>query len=178
MTDAVVLPGGKTGPRAPLLLAASAVAERRSARVHRHEWATKLPMPWGPHIEAWACGEVRPVLDAAAGRPLLIGKSLGSAAAAVAAERGLPAVWLTPLLTEGWVVAALERSAAPFLLIGGTADTWWDGTVARRLSPHVCEVEGADHDLVVPGPPDASIAVRDRTVAAIEAFLDAVGWPG
>ena len=53
---------------------------------------------------------------------VLIGKSLGTYAAALAAERGLPAIWLTPLLTSDWVVDGLRRSTAPFLLVGGTAD--------------------------------------------------------
>ena len=171
MADAVVFPGGRTGTKTALLLATSAVAERRGARVHRHEWATALPIPWGPHIERWACDEATAVLDAVGGRPLIIGKSLASAAADVAAARSLPAVWLTPLLSEAWVVAALERTTAPVLLIGGTADGWWDGTAARGLSPYVYEIEGADHTI-------GTTAARDRTVIAVEVFLDTITWPG
>jgi hypothetical protein len=37
------------------------------------------------------------------GRPLLIGKSLASRTAGLAADRTLPAVWFTPLLSEPWV---------------------------------------------------------------------------
>ncbi|MGW4296911.1 hypothetical protein ACWEH1_28295 [Micromonospora chersina] len=44
-----------------------------------------------------------PLLDSIDGRPLLIGRSLGTDAAAIAAQRSLPAVWLTPLLTLPWV---------------------------------------------------------------------------
>ena len=44
--------------------------------------------------------------------PIVIGKSLGSLAAPVAASRGRPAVWLTPVLTETPTVAALRRAAA------------------------------------------------------------------
>jgi hypothetical protein len=111
------------------------VAERRGATVHRHSWSQEFPKPDEPEIEGWVTGEVAPLIDTVGGRPLLIGKSLGSNAAALAAERSLPAVWLTPLLTLPWVANALDRATAPFLLIGGTADKFWDGDRARRLSP-------------------------------------------
>lgn len=81
------------------------------------------------------------------GRSLLIGKSLGTVAASIAAEHGLPAVWLTPLLTVDWVLDALRRASAPVLLVGGTADKYWDGTLARELSAHVLEVESANHGM-------------------------------
>ena len=67
---------------------------------------------------------------------------------------------------------------APFLLVGGSADQAWDGTLARRLSPHVLEVPGADHGMYVPGPLTDSIAVLGRVVTAVEGFLEAIDWPG
>lgn len=176
MADAVVIPGGMFGPAGGMLMYAGAVAERRGATVHRHAWSEQPPWPLGPEHEGWVCGEITPVLDQVGGSPLLIGKSLGTNAATLAADRGLPAVWLTPLLTAPWVVAALGRATAPFLLVGGTADSYWDGAVARRLSPHVCEVEGADHGMFVPGPLGDSIAVLGRIVAAAEHFLDEIDW--
>ena len=111
------------------------------------------------------------------GHPLLIAKSLGTNAAMVAAERRLPAVWLTPILTVPWIPAALRRATTPFLLVGGTADPAWDGALARRLSTHVLEVEGADHGLQVPGPLVDSIAVLGRVVTVMEEFLGAIEWP-
>lgn len=62
--------------------------------------------------------------------------------------------------------------------MGGTADTHWNGDVARRLSPHVLEVPGVDHGMYVPGPLTDSIAVLGRIVVAVEEFLDAIDWPG
>jgi hypothetical protein len=77
------------------------------------------------------------------------------------------------LLFAPEVVAALEAATAPFLLIGGTADPdYWDGAVARRLTPHVLEVEGADHGMIVPGPLSASAAVLGRISDVVEQFLD------
>ena len=59
----------------------------------------------------------------------------------------------------------------------GTADDIWDGGLARRLSPHVLEVDGADHGMYVPGPLAESIAVLARVVVAVQEFLDAIDWP-
>ena len=109
-------------------------------------------------------------LDAAAayagevGRRLVIGKSLGTLAAGAAAERGWPAVWLTPLLNLPEFVEMLERRTAPALLIGGTNDPAWDGDLARRLSDDVLELDGADHGL-------AKIEHLQAIVDSITAFL-------
>ena len=70
------------------------------------------------------------------------------------------------------MTAALEQATAPFLLVGGTADEAWDGAAARLLSPHVFEVDGADHGMYVPGPLVDSIVVLGRMVQAIEGFLE------
>ena len=157
---------------------AGAVAERRGAKLHRHVWAQKPTDPFEPEIEGWVRTEVTPLLDAVGGSPLLIAKSLGAYAAVLAAERRLPAVWLTPVLTVPWMAAALEGATAPSLIVGGTADTMWDGALARRLSPHVLEIEGANHGLNVPGPLTDTIAVLGRVIVAMEEFLDAIDWPG
>ncbi len=160
-----------------MLLYVPAVAERRGASVHRHSWSQRPVDVFEPPIEEWVAGEVAPLLDTVGGSPLLIGKSLGTNAARLAAERGLPAIWLTPLLTVPWVTEALSSATAPFLLVGGTADRLWDGEAARRLTPHVLEVEGADHGMFVPGAVTESIAVLGRIVAAAEDFLTAADWP-
>ncbi|WP_243705991.1 hypothetical protein [Micromonospora sp. KC721] len=86
-------------------------------------------------------------------------------------------MWLTPLLTAPLVAAALRQASAPFLLVGGTADNFWDGELARRLTPHVLEVEDADHGMCLPGSLTESIAVLARVVTAVEEFLDAIDWP-
>lgn len=178
MADAVVIPGRLFGPAAGLLMYAGTVAERRQAQVHRHIWSQESPpAPDDPEVERWVQGEVAPLLDKIGGSPLLIAKSLGTNAAVLAAARSLPAVWLTPMLAVPWVAAALGRATAPFLLVGGTADESWDSALAHRLSPHVLEVDGADHGMCVPGPLTQSIAVLGRVVAAMEEFLEEIGWP-
>jgi hypothetical protein len=164
------------GAGAPLLMYAGDVAERRGAKVHRYSWREDPPMD-DPDLEGWVRGEVSAAVDAVGGDPLLIGKSLGTLGASLAADRALPAIWLTPLLTLPPVVAALERATAPFLLVGGTADEAWDTTAAHRLTPHVLEIEAADHGMYVPGPLTDSLAVLTEVVTAIDAFLAATRWP-
>ena len=177
MADAVVIPGGRFGPAAGMLMYAAAAADHRGATVHHHSWPEPTPSFLEPEIEPWVRDEITPLLDSVGGTPLLIGKSLGTNAAALAAGRSLPAVWLTPVLTTPWIPAALSRATAPFLLVGGTADSMWDSTAARGLSPHVLEIEDANHGLFVPGPLQNSIAVLGQLVTAIDEFLDAIEWP-
>lgn len=175
MADAVVIPGSNYTVTTGMLWYAGEVPARRGATVHRHTWTEPAPDAFDATLETWVAAQVAPALT---GDPLLIGKSLGSMAATLAADRGLPAVWLTPLLTVPWVVAALDRATHPFLLVGGTADRLWDGATARRLTPHVVEVADADHGLCVPGPMVASVNVLARVVAAMDEFLDTIAWPG
>ncbi|MFL6077448.1 MAG: hypothetical protein ACJ73S_29140 [Mycobacteriales bacterium] len=176
MTDAVILPGRLYGPQAPLLMYTADVAERRGATVHRHSWR-EHPRLDESAFEDWVRGEVADLLDTVGGQPLLIGKSLGTLATSLAADRALPAIWLTPLLAHPSVVAALERATAPFLLVGGTADEAWDTAAAHRLTPHVLEVEAADHGMYVPGPLTDTLAVLTEVVTAADDFLAAISWP-
>jgi hypothetical protein len=178
MSDAVVLPGREWGVGAPLPRFTGDLAAERGATVHRLSWAGEPPALSGPPAQRWVSAQIVPLLDRIGGRPLLIGKSLATNAAALAAERDLPAVWLTPPMDSPDVAAALRRATAPFLLVGGTADQIWDGTLARRLTPHVFEVAGADHRMAVPGPVRASISLLAQVVAAVGEFLDEIGWPG
>jgi hypothetical protein len=104
----------------------------------------------------------------------VIGKSLASAAAPLVAERGLPAVWLTPLLSRPEVVGALEAAAAPALLVGSPADpTWGEGTVPEGVE--LLELDGLDHSLQVEGDPIASLDVLRRVTKRIGEFLERIG---
>lgn len=179
---AVIIPGRTLGPHQPLLFYAAAAARARGAAVEAVDWAP--PPPTDPAMATpasrrdWVLDQVRSVLDQAPVTPLLVGKSLATQAAALAVERNLPAVWYTPLLLDDLVVASLRASTAPFLLIGGTADTGaWDGELARSLTPYVCEIPDADHLLMVPAGLSASAAVLGEVTVAVERFLDEVVWP-
>lgn len=177
---AVVVPGLRYSADGPLLMYAGLAVERRGGWVRRLNWT--VPDLSGDDQRAWVVSRVSEAVDAveaAAGvvAPLLIGKSLGSLAASVAADRGLPAVWLTPVLTDDPAVAALRRAVTPCLLIGGTADKMWDGQLARSITPHVLEVDGADHGMFVPGRLAESAVVLGQVITAVENFLDDQVWP-
>jgi pimeloyl-ACP methyl ester carboxylesterase len=95
---------------------------------------------------------------------LVVAKSLTTRAAGACAERGLRAVWLTPLLEDPVCVEMLRSRTAPALLVGGTQDPTWDGELARELSPDVVEIEGADHGL-------ARIADLQTVLDAVAGFV-------
>ncbi len=110
-------------------------------------------------------------------RPLIVGKSISSLAAPLAAERGLPAIWLTPLINvRRWpaaaaVVEAIRRSAMPALLVGGSADPAWDSDVARSVAHgEVLEIDGADHSLAYPGDASRSLDALRRYVEVLRDF--------
>ena len=85
-------------------------------------------------VDQWVRRHVGAALaDEDADHVVLVGKSLGTRAAPYAAERGLDAVWLTPLLIEPRLVEALGANAGRQLLVGGLADELWDAAVAREL---------------------------------------------
>ena len=176
--EAIILPGGMFGPFAPLLMFSADAAERRGAKLTPVSWdepdrpLTLTPDERGP----WVLEQFKRAVPSVPEGALLIAKSLGTHAAVVAAELGLPAVWLTPVLTSEWVVDALRRSTAPFLLVGGTGDSLWDSALARELTQYVLEVDGADHGMYVPGPLAASTAVLGQVATAVEEFLDEVVW--
>jgi hypothetical protein len=172
MDSALLLPGGGYGVQAPLLYYTHVALLRRGVEVRPVQWS----LPAGFDLAAGP-GLVADRVEAALAtlsRPLVVGKSLGSFAAPLAARDGLPAVWLTPLLHQEVVVAGLGAATAPMLLVGGTEDATWDGARARSLSPHVYEVPGADHNVMVPGPLAGSARVLGEVVTAIEGFLDEV----
>lgn len=172
---AVLAPGGGYGTDGPLLMFAGLAAQRRGASVHRVAWDLSAGDQFAM-AAARAAAAIKELAAAGSSSPVIFGKSLGTAAAPVAANRGLAAVWFTPLLTYPPAAAALKRATAPCLLVGGTADDYWDGDVAKSISPHVVEVADADHGMFVPGPLAASAAVLGDVVTAVERFLDDVVW--
>jgi len=114
---------------------------------------------------------------AAAGAPatvLVLAKSLSTRAAALAAERSWPAIWLTPLLDDEESVAGLRARRAPALLVGGTADSAWDGDLARELSDDVLELPGADHSVGAGGDPRVLLANLGVVVERVESFAAAL----
>lgn len=104
---------------------------------------------------------------------LVVGKSLGTRAASYAAERGLDAIWFTPLLVDPVVVEAIAANPGRQLLVGGLVDELWDAAVVRELADSGCavrEVPDADHGM---GTPDAvrTAEIHLEVAGTVEAFL-------
>lgn len=176
----VVLPGRSFGAYVPQLFFPMMAAMRRGAEPIAVSWTAPDAVDELPFEDtsSWVANQVAPVVrDLDPATTLVIGKSLGSYAAGVVADLGMPAIWVTPLLINSEVVAGLRRSTSPFLLAGGTADNSWDPNVARALTAHVVEIAGADHGLFDPGPLDQSAGNIGIVAAASERFLDEVVWP-
>jgi hypothetical protein len=177
---AVLMPGASYSVEAPVLwfareaamaagLDVLAVINGGSGRDRRDPTAV---------IEERAVAALERVRDPS---PVLIGKSISTLAAGIAAQRQLPAVWLTPLLnTEesalaGAVTAALQTATRPSLLVGGTADPLWSSAVARSVPlGEVLEIDRADHVLQVVGDPIASLAVLRALTERLTAFIGRV----
>jgi predicted alpha/beta-hydrolase family hydrolase len=177
----VLAPGANNSAQIPLLLYSWLAAQRRGASVMVLTWdfdeERNISEQRGM-VTSKVEAAVAEVIEATGIAPLVIGKSLGSLAAPVAAEQGLAAIWFTPLLAGDLTVApALGQATAPFLLAGGTADPFWDGRVARSLPGKFVEIEDADHAMFVPGPLAASVSALGQVLTAVEHFLDHTVWP-
>jgi predicted alpha/beta-hydrolase family hydrolase len=171
---AVIVPGRGYPPQAPLLFFTGIALLQHGWRVEHHWWDPP-PYESDRRTAAWVRREVEGALPTS-GNVLLVGKSLGTWAAPVAAERGLPAVWLTPLLDAPEVVHAISTNPAPQLVVGGTADDLWDSGVARDLASPTCtvaEIPGADHALMVHGDSVAGVAAHVEVQRAVVAWLGA-----
>jgi pimeloyl-ACP methyl ester carboxylesterase len=182
MTDrsAILAPGGSNSVDVPALVFAKLAVQRRGGRTHPVTWELAASRDFTAQRErvatqvGWAVDELTAATGAA---PVIVAKSLGSLAAPLIADRGLAAVWFTPLLTDQPTVAALRRATGPSLVVGGTADPYWDGQAARSLAAEVVEIDGADHALIVPGRLAESAAALGQVITAVEEFLDHVVWP-
>jgi hypothetical protein len=178
--SALLAPGGNNSLHIPLLMYARLAVERRGGSVRPVTWELVAGAGIDGQREmvaakvAVAADELTTASGAA---PLMIAKSLGSLSAPVAADRALAAIWFTPLLTDRQTAAALERSPGPCLLVGGTADPYWDRHVARSVTGNIVEIDRADHAMLVPGPLSRSLGVLGEVMTAVEEFLDETVWP-
>ncbi|HIW63197.1 MAG TPA: alpha/beta hydrolase [Candidatus Stackebrandtia excrementipullorum] len=172
----VLVPGADFGPYHPLLFLAVMAARDRGMDINAMAWDDDPPAEGEDEERSdWVNERVESVLiDDVDTEPMLVGRSLGSYAAVVAATRELPAIWFTPLLDQPSVVNALESATAPVLLVGGTGDPAWDGDLARRVTKYVVEIPHANHGFRVPGQPLTAFANDMGTAAtAVENFMDA-----
>ncbi|HLY49427.1 MAG TPA: hypothetical protein VKR21_09540 [Solirubrobacteraceae bacterium] len=161
---AVLLPGMVYPTRAPVLWFA-----REAALASGYSTLEVLgePVEHADQI-GWLrdCAE-RAIEAAKSAKVVVIGKSLSSFLAAEISERGLPAAWLTPPLSEPGMVDQLSRVRTPTLLLGGAADPMWQrDAIPDNPALELIELAAVDHALQVAGDPGASLdALRQMTEA-------------
>jgi len=178
--SAILAPGGNNSVEVPVLMFARLAVQRRGGHAHPITWEFaegRDVASQRQRVAAQVESAVDELTAATGAAPVVVGKSLGSLAAPLVANRGLAAVWFTPLLTDEPTVAAMRRATGPCLLVGGTADPYWNGQTARSLTANVVEINGADHAMVVPGRLTESAAALGQIITAVEDFLDYVIWP-
>jgi hypothetical protein len=168
----VLLPGARYPTRAPLLWFAREVAIARGygvLEVLDEPSPDEDPFAW-VHDRAERALDHRPTL-----LDVVIGKSLSSDAAGLAADRGVAAIWLTPLLDRPGIVAALARTTRPTLLVGGGADpTWRPDALPDNVMLDQLQLDGLDHGLQLPGDPQASLNALRKVVKRVDRFLGAL----
>jgi len=168
---ALLVPGGGYTPDRPLLHFARAVLRKHGWTTQELWWPTRPPPVEGEWPD-WVNAQVADMLDReSADSLLLVGKSLGTMAATTAADRELPAIWLTPLLHQPWLAGELRRTTAPTLLVGGTADHSWIPSLARELPHPYLELTGADHGLETDDDPVNSADLLKQITAALDEFV-------
>lgn len=175
---AVVVPGVGYSPARPLLHFARSVLLQHGWTVQELWW--QIPAEFAQFtVEdriAWVERQVAGAIEAEAGAcRLVVGKSLGSLACGITADRNIPAAWLTPVLTIDHVAAALRRTIEPTLLIGGSADKVWDSRIAASLRHDVLEVPSADHGLELADDAAGSVEVLRHVVSRLDRFIGSLG---
>ncbi|WP_432541355.1 alpha/beta hydrolase [Kineococcus sp. SYSU DK002] len=161
---ALVLPGRGYDVDQPVLRAVRDELVVAGRRVLALSWAQGPPRPQDvPALVRFLLDDLRPCL--------VVAKSLTTLGLPVAADRGLPGIWLTPLLDRPDVGLAAARSHPRTLLVGGTADPLWDRVLAHESDREVLELDGADHALEHPGDPVRTAEDLARVRTAVRGFL-------
>ncbi|UNX53657.1 hypothetical protein MF406_11725 [Georgenia sp. TF02-10] len=142
---AVLLPGRNYPTTMPLLTFAGLAAVQHGWRVRAVSWSAP-DLDTDATIE-WVGTQLAEVVGDFDGRVLVVGKSLGSCAAARAARHGYDGIWLTPLLHLPEVVQAMSGHPGRQLLVGGTEDPAWSIEAARKIGGEIAQIEGADHGM-------------------------------
>jgi hypothetical protein len=149
---AILLPGRLGGVAMPLLHWSAALLTQFGWSVCGVTWDEERLSREGAASYVRRCATDALTQEAPGRQPVLIvAKSLGTLALPWAVENRLPGAWLTPLLQDPAVVAAVLEAQQPTLLVGGTGDSHWRPPAAFGPGVDLLELPGADHGLQQPG---------------------------
>lgn len=169
---AVLLPGRNYPPDLPLLHFSMRALLQRQWSV-RQVWWQASAVDDSTETADWVTAQLLAAVGDEA-VDLVVAKSLGCYAAPYAASSALPAIWLTPVLTDPLVADALLANDARQLVVIGSADPYLDDAVVRTLaerpSVEVWVTPSADHALAVPGDVAQSVRLLGELVERV------VGW--
>lgn len=169
----VVLPGREYSPAKPLLDFATQAALQNHWAV-RQVWWEPERLDDSNRIATWAARELAAAVEGHRGRVLLVAKSLGVYTAGAAAAAGYDAIWLTPVLTDPLVKAALASPSGRQLVVGGTGDRVWDSEAAGALPGTVVEVPDADHSLRINGDVMATMRLHTQAIDAVCGWISSI----
>ncbi|MDP1720568.1 MAG: hypothetical protein Q8L08_06200 [Candidatus Nanopelagicaceae bacterium] len=165
---AVLLPGTNYSPNHPVLYYTRQMLLVQGWSIEEVWWNPEDRSP-----DEAVTRRVKSVLDSViGGSQLVIGKSLGTLALPMVVERKLSAIWLTPVLNRPQLRTALESVTSKTLLVGGTADEFWNGEIASASGQQVLEIPGANHDLEISRDPLASVRLLGEIVAKMTMFVE------
>ncbi len=114
---------------------------------------------------------------------VLVGKSIGTMTLAALFENvkelaETPAIWLTPLFHQSFVLNSALSAQGRALFIAGSADPTYDAGAMRQVedlkTAQTVIITGADHGLEIPGDTPASLEALKKVATAAGIFLDDV----
>lgn len=168
---AVLVPGSGYKVESPLLYWPAELLKDRGWQVRGIRWTDDDEPGDDPHGFAARAAELAFAAAPAAVERLIVAKSFGTFAIPWAEEAQVPAIWLTPVLTDGVIRRTLAETRKPDLLIGGTKDEFWDTDGLSGTAGTFVEIPDADHSLQVGNDWRASLAAQTQALAAVDRFL-------
>lgn len=188
---AVILPGLGYSADMPMLYYTAQVLRKHGSdvlQVTADYTRPEFQSAARPQQAAWLAGNAQAAVSAGLAqrsyrRLILAGKSIGTLALAhlLTLDLGLPvvAIWLTPLLHQGPLVAAALNFTGPALFVAGSGDDTFDPAALARIRQatraEAILFEGANHSLEIPGDLPRSLRILQDLVAGIDAFMGRLG---
>jgi hypothetical protein len=168
----LLLAGAGYGQQAPLLWWSRDIATAAGCEVVAPSWVVDAAADAAP------TAFVEAAVEAALGArmpDLVIAKSFGCFALPWAVQHGVPGVWLTPVLTDDAVAAALRAAPSTHVAVGGIEDTMWRPERVSGTAASLQTVDRADHRLEVAGDWRASQRLQAEVLSIVEARVRALG---